>query len=286
MDIRPSPVAGRWYPAQPERLARDLDRYLADAQPRLPPGPILGIVAPHAGLRYSGPVAAWAYACLRNPDVCKGGRWPEVVAVVGPLHDDAPAPLLTTAHDAYTTPLGTVPVARETVGRLDAALRERLGHGLAALRGDAEHAIEIELPFLQRVLGEFRLLPVMVRDQRRATIEALGRALAATLRGRSALLVASSDLSHYRPQRVAERLDAELLRRVAAFDPPGVLSAESEGAGYACGAGAIAATLWAAGELGADRVDVLRYATSGDVTGDYDAVVGYGAAVIWRMRDA
>jgi AmmeMemoRadiSam system protein B len=279
MDIRPSPIAGKWYPAHPERLARDIDRYLADARPCLPPGSVVGIVAPHAGLRYSGPVAAWAYACVR-------GLHPEVVAVVGPLHDDAPAGLLTSAHDAYATPLGPTPIDRAAVGRLDAALRERLGEGLAAQRGDAEHAIEIELPFLQRVLGEFRLLPVMVRDQRPATTEALGRALAATLRGRPALLVASSDLSHYRPQRVAERLDAELLRRVAALDPPGVLSAEDEGAGYACGAGALAATLWAARELGADQVDVLRYATSGDVTGDYGAVVGYGAAVIWQTRDA
>ena len=125
----------------------------------------------------------------------------------------------------------------------------------------------------------------MICDQRPATIEALGRALAETLRGCPALLVASSDLSHYRPQQVAERLDAELLRRVAAFDPLGVLSAEREGTGYACGAAAIAATLWAAGELGADRVDVLRYATSGDVTGDYQAVVGYGAAAIWQTRE-
>lgn len=275
MDIRPSPIAGRWYPAHPERLAHDIDRYLAEARPRPPPGPVMGIVAPHAGLRYSGPVAAWAYACLSDPR-------PEVVAVVGPLHDNGPTALLTSAYDAYATPLGTVPVDREAVGRLDTALRERLGEGLIALHSDAEHAIEIELPFLQRVLGEFRLLPVMVHDQRPATIEALGRTLAATLCSRPALLVASSDLSHYRPQRVAERLDAELLRRVTAFDPLGVLSAESEGAGYACGAGAIAAMLWAARELDADRVDVLRYATSGDVTGDYSAVVGYSAAVIWK----
>src|SRR5206468_2176712 len=110
----------------------------------------------------------------------------------------------------------------------------------------------------------------------------LGHALAATLRGRPALLVVSSDLSHYRPQPVARKLDAELLRRIAAFDPQAVLAAEEQGAGSACGIGAIAAVLWAARDLGADRVDVLRYATSGDVTGDYEAVVGYGAAVIWQ----
>src|SRR5207244_3812647 len=136
----------------------------------------------------------------------------------------------------------------------------------------------IELPFLQRVLpGEWRLLPVMVGDQRREVARALGLALARALRGRAALLVASTDLSHYHPQAVANRLDRELLRRVEAFDLDALLRAGDEGAGEACGIGALAAVLWAARELGADRVRVLDYATSGDVTGDMGRVVGYAA---------
>jgi AmmeMemoRadiSam system protein B len=110
----------------------------------------------------------------------------------------------------------------------------------------------------------------------------LGLALAKTLQGRRALLVASTDLSHFYPQAVAETLDAELLRCVAAFDPQGVLDAEEQGKGFACGRGALAAVLWAAKALGADTVKVLNHATSGDVTGDYTQVVGYGAAVILR----
>jgi hypothetical protein len=112
----------------------------------------------------------------------------------------------------------------------------------------------------------------------------LGAALAELLRGRNALLVASSDLSHYLPQAATEALDAEMLRRIEAFNPEQVMSAEEEGVGFACGRAAIAAVLWAAQGLGADRVQILKHATSGEVTGDYEAVVGYGAAVIWHSQ--
>jgi len=275
MDVRPSPIAGTWYPAEPAVLVRALDRYLAEAQPQIPPGRIWGIVVPHAGLRYSGPVAAWAYACLH-------GLKPELVAVVGPMHTPARSSLLTTAHAAYATPLGLVTVDTQAVDQLNQALRERLGYGMVAVRNDREHAIEIELPFLQHVLGPFRLLPIMIHEQRAAVAEALGHALAATLKGRDALLVASSDLSHYFLPSIAHTLDSELLRRIAAFDPQGVLAAEEEGCGFACGSAAIAAVLWAARELGAQQATVLRYATSGDVADDeIDWVVGYGAAVLW-----
>jgi hypothetical protein len=122
----------------------------------------------------------------------------------------------------------------------------------------------------------------MLRDQSEGTARSLGEALAESLRGQKALIVGSSDLSHFYPQKVAEQLDAEMLRRVEAFDPHAVLTAESEGVGFACGRGAVAATLWAARALGADTVQVVDYATSGDVTHDFDSVVGYGAAVIAR----
>jgi hypothetical protein len=110
--------------------------------------------------------------------------------------------------------------------------------------------------------------------------------LAKILAGRQALLVASTDLSHFYPQTVAQELDAEMLRRVEAFDPLGVLQAEEEGKGFACGRGALAAVLWAAKELGANHVQILHYATSGDITGDYSQVVGYGSAVVTRKEIA
>ncbi len=275
-DVRPSPLAGQWYPADPQALARQVDAYLEAAQ--LPPleGEVVGVMAPHAGYRYSGPVAGYAFAAVR-------GQAYDRVVVVSPMHHPYPAPLLTTRHQAYATPLGLVPVDHPVVEQVDAWLRRHLGFGLTPVANDPEHSLEIELPFLQRALaGPFHLVPVMVRDQSEATARALGQALAEVLQNHRALLVASTDLSHYYPQSVAEMLDRELLRRVAAFDPLAVLRAEREGKGYACGKAALAAVMWAAQGLGATRVQVLRYATSGDVTGDYDAVVGYGAAVMLR----
>jgi AmmeMemoRadiSam system protein B len=275
MNIRPSAIAGRWYPDRPEALVWELNQYLDQAQVKPPPGKVWGLVVPHAGYYYSGPVAAYAFKCLY-------GLQPEVVTIVSPFHYSHPASLLTTACEAYQTPLGLVEVDTQAVSELDRALHERLGEGLTPLRRDSEHSLEIELPFLQHILGKFRLLPVMIEDQRMAVAMALGQALAATLSGRQALLVASSDLSHFYPQTVANQLDAELLHRLEAFDPQGVMEAETEGVGFACGRAAIAAVLWAAQQLGANRVSLMQHATSGDVTGDVDSVVGYGAAVIWQ----
>ena len=124
----------------------------------------------------------------------------------------------------------------------------------------------------------------MLRDQSVTVARSLGESLAKILQQKSALLVASTDLSHFYPQAIAEKLDGEVLRQVQAFDPVGVLQAEYEGRGFACGHGALAATLWAAKALGGYQVQILHYATSGDVTGDYDRVVGYGAAVITRSK--
>lgn len=284
MEVRPSPIAGQWYPADPRRLAAQVDHYMDAAQLPELGGEIVAIMAPHAGHLYSGPVAGYAFAALR-------GLSPQVVIVVSPMHYPYDEPLLTTAHAAYATPLGTIPVVSQALQSLDGYLRQALGVGLAAITHDPEHSLEIELPFLQRALaGPFSLVPIMVREQGERTARALGQALARLigespeLAGKTVLLVASTDLSHFYPQAVANQLDGELLRQVEAFDPAGVIRVEEEGKGFACGRGALAAVLWAAKELGADHAQVLRHATSGDVTGDYDRVVGYGAAVFTRQR--
>jgi AmmeMemoRadiSam system protein B len=276
LDLRPSPIAGQWYPGNPDRLAREVEGFVAAAQLPPIPGEVVAVMAPHAGHRFSGPVAGYAFAALR-------GLSPELVAVISPMHYPYVEPLLTTAHSAYATPLGAIPVDVPAVDTLDRLLQDRLGFGLVRVANDPEHSLEIELPFLQRVLsGSFHLLPVMVRDQNARTAQALGESLAEVLEGRHALLVASSDLSHYYPQEMANSLDAEMLRQVAAFDPQGVIRIEEAGKGFACGRAAVAAVLWAARNLGANHVQILRHATSGDVTGDYSQVVGYGAAVITR----
>jgi AmmeMemoRadiSam system protein B len=278
LDVRPSPIAGQWYPGDPRRLAASVDQYINDATLPELDGEVVAIVAPHAGHIYSGPVAGYAFAALR-------GLKPDLVAVASPMHYPLPQPLITTAHSAYQTPLGPIPIDADALKMLDAHLREILGMALSYVKRDPEHSLEIELPFLQRVLtSEFRLLPIMVRDVSAHVTRGLGMALARTLQGRNAILVASTDLSHFYNQKVANALDDEMLRRVEAFDPEGVLQAEDEGVGFACGRGALAAVLWAAKELGGDTVKILHHATSGDVTGDYSQVVGYGAAVVTRRK--
>jgi AmmeMemoRadiSam system protein B len=277
IDVRPSPISGTWYPGDPEILARSIDRYLHDVVIAPIPGKVMGVIAPHAGHQYSGRVAAHAFRYLE-------GLTPEVVVVISPLHQPHISQVLTTGHDAYGTPLGRLPVDQKLLQRFEAELIENDGIEITHVRNDGEHSVEIELPFLQRVLPQpFRLLPLMLRDQSRPTVEAVVHALGKVLSDQSAILVASSDLSHFYPQPMAERLDAELLSRIEAFDPPGVLSAEEEGVGFACGRAAISSVLRVCKDLGADSVKVLHHATSGDVTGDYHSVVGYGAAVIYRQ---
>ncbi len=273
MDVRPSPLTGKWYPADAADLAREVDRHLDGATTHPAAGNILGVVAPHAGMRFSGPVAGHSFNATRGLDI-------DLAALIGPSHYASPHPLLTCGHDAFETPLGRVPVEREAVDALNEHLQERLGFGLTPVRKDPEHSLEMELPFLQRALDDFAVLPVVIVEQTPEICRSVGQALAEVVQNKKALLVASSDLSHFHHQTEAVRLDEEMLRRVGDFDPDAVMTAEDEGVGYACGRGAIAATFWAARELGATKAHVLKHATSGDVTGDFSSVVGYGTAAI------
>jgi len=277
-NLRPSPIAGTWYEGKPEALKQNVDAYLDNAILDDLPGEVIAVIAPHAGHRYSGAIAGYAFAALRN-------HAPDLVAVISPMHHPYAQPLITSSHDAYSTPLGTIPIDKSAIDELDRALKADLGTGLSAVPRDPEHSLEIELPFLQRVLAsDFKLLPVMVRSQDSRISEGLGKALASVLRDKNYALVASTDLSHFFDQKTANKLDNEMLRQIEAFSPGGVFEAERTGKGYACGHAAVAAVLWAARDLGADTVKLLNYATSGDVTGDYSGVVGYGAAAILKSK--
>ncbi len=277
-DLRPSPIAGIWYQGNPDSLGPQVDQLLQAA--RLPElkGDVLGVVAPHAGHRYSGPTAAYAFRSVL-------GMRPDLVVIVSPMHGYHPAPLLTSAHPNYATPLGRIPVDRQAIELVEQYLEEHTNLSLTPVANDQEHSLEIELPFLQRALaGPFKLLPVMVRSKSPQVMHALGKALAYALQGHSGLLVASTDLSHFYSADIARELDTEMLRRIGEFSPEGLLDADREGSGLACGAGAVAAVLWAAKELGGNTVKVLHYGTSAEETGDESAVVGYGAAVILKQE--
>ena len=283
MDIRPSPISGTWYPGELTTLQRSIDAYLeaAAAPPGdAPPDQIMALLAPHAGHRFSGLVAAHAFRAIAGLAV-------DTVVIACPSHFHDNGQLLTSGHDAYETPLGVVEIDRPAINQLRLALARALNvpaeSALVEIRRDREHAIEIELPFLQRVLASgFRLLPLMLRDQSEPVMRALSMALVEALKGKRALLIASSDLSHQKPDERAREMDAALLDRVAAFDPAGVLAVNAAGEGQACGHGAIAATLWAARELGATQARVLNHATSGDATGHFLNVVGYAAAIMLK----
>lgn len=274
-DIRPSPLAGLWYPARANDLRTMLENFFEQAaqkQTHSPPPAegITGLLVPHAGLRYSGPVAAHAFAAVR-------GQAFERVVIIGPLHYQLPTSglkeILTTAHTAYETPLGIIPVDQEAI----AALAHKLP--LSPIRADPEHSIEIELPFLQHILApDFRLIPIMLRDQSQQTARNLADALAEILHDRRTLVLASSDLSHFYPQEVAQQLDSKMLTCVAAMDGTRVIEYDETGVAFACGHGAIATVIYMLQSWGKARADVMNYATSGDVNGDYERVVGYGAA--------
>jgi len=279
-ELRPSPIAGRWYEGDQDALARQVDAFISHA--RLPElkGEVVALIAPHAGHIYSGRTAGYAFRAVM-------GKSYKRVAVISPLHRGFYSdPLLTTAHQAYQTPLGPLMVDCLAMDALETVLQQQSGFRLKAVAFDEEHSVEIELPFLQRALvGEFKLLPIMIHSQDPRVATALGRALAQVILdqpGESTLLVASTDLSHFFPEKEAARLDAEMLRQIAAFSPEGVFETEFSGKGSACGVAAVAAVLTAAKLLGGERAEVLHHSTSGDVTGDHLQVVGYGAAVVLK----
>jgi AmmeMemoRadiSam system protein B len=231
--------------------------------------PVRGIIAPHAGYLYSGPAAARAYGRLLR------GAY-DAVVVVAPSHREYFEGVSVYDGEAYLTPLGTVPVDRDLrdalISLAPCVSASAEGHG-------EEHAIEVHLPFLQTMLGTFSFLPLVIGHQTPGTCFALGEALGGLLRHRRALLVASTDLSHFHSDREAREIDAVVIGDVRRFDPGALMSHLTEGAAEACGGGPVVAVMTALKSLGAKGLEVMEYATSGDVTGDRRSVVGYLSAV-------
>ncbi len=273
-DIRPC-IGGQWYPNTKELIIHNLDIYLSNSDVEKPSGKLYGIIVPHAGHIYSGQVAAHAFKCIEGMDF-------DTVIVVSPSHFLADGNILSTSHDAYLTVMGAIEIDKAFLNEIDNRLRENFEEKLVYVSKDPEHAIEVELPFLQYVLKSFLLVPIMIFNQSNEIASALGHSLAQVIADRNALLVASSDLSHFYPDRIARDFDHEMLRRIQAFDPEGVIEAEILKKGFACGRGAISTVLYACRELGANKVSVLDYSNSGEISGDYGSVVGYGAAVIYK----
>jgi len=276
IDVRPSSLAGRWYPANPKQLAESVDSFIDKATIPDIPGEIIGVISPHAGHIYSGPVAGYCFAALQNTD-------PDLVVILSPFHQFDANPILTTAHQAYQTPLGDVIVDLDNIQRIDSELKEKAGFNLKKIKNDDEHSVEILLPFFQRALsGEFKILPLMLRSQEPEIMKVLASILAELLKQEKVLLTASTDLSHFFPAEKAMMLDEEIINHIKTLDPEGLYQVQEQGQGAACGIGAIAAVMWAAKEAGPVTAHHLNYSHSGDITGDLGSVVGYTAAVITR----
>jgi AmmeMemoRadiSam system protein B len=274
-EMRPSPIAGTWYNGNSKILAGQIDAFISRAELPKISGKVFGLLAPHAGHRYSGITAGHAYRSVQGSSY-------ELVIILSPSHAYYPAELLTSAHRFYATPLGKIPIHQDALALLQQELK-KAGGTIERVEEDEEHSIEIQLPFLQRALkGEFSLLPVMMRSQSSDTVTQLAKALSPVIKKYRSLVIASSDLSHFYPLEMATTLDGEMLKMVEKCSPEGVLAVESNGSGSACGAGPIAVVLKLAQEAGATHVKVVHRSTSADVTGDLSSVVGYGAAVIYH----
>jgi len=266
---RRAAFAGSWYPRGAAAIVDEVEGYLGAASPGAVSGRLIGLVSPHAGLHYSGPVAAYGYSLLR-------GREAVSVVLVGPSHRASFEGVAVHASGAWETPLGTVPI--------DEALAQALLAADATLFDDPgphrdEHSLEMQMPFLQQAMPGLRIVPMLMGTQSRQEVEALAAALARVLPGRAVLLVASSDLSHYQPASVASRLDAEVVGDVRRLDADALMQRLETRDNVACGGGPLVAVMKAARALGADRATVLRYADSGDASGDKAQVVGYLSAV-------
>ncbi len=272
--IRPPAVAGTFYPSRSSLLSRDVDRMLDQAgSPRAGPGHLVAIIAPHAGYMYSGPTAARAYGQLTSP--------PDSVVIASPSHREYFDGISVFSGEGYRTPLGDVSV--------DRALRDELLRNdtviSASVRGHGdEHAVEVHLPFLQRAIGKIRFRPIVLGDQHPEYCFHLGITLSEILKGKNAVLIASSDLSHYHPYGEAEQLDQVFIGDVRAFDPERLMEHLEDEVTEACGGGPTVAVMVASKLLGADRVEILHHCNSGDVTGDHSQVVGYLAASITRTN--
>ena len=274
-EVRRSAWAGQFYPASPTELTRTIAGLYAAAPKPAVDGDIVAVVAPHAGYEYSGHIAAAAYKLLE-------GREFEAVVVISPSHTKYFPGSSVYNGGSYETPLGVLPTHTALAKKLsrvapNTIYLSNMGHTGG---GRAEHALEVQLPFLQIVLGSFKLVAVVMGEQQDWHV--LGDALASLAQDHSILLVASSDLSHYYPASKALRLDSAVRDGIKRFDPAALSQVFEAGKGEACGAGPMLACLHAARKLGATRSVITGFGHSGEVTGDDSGVVGYLSAVMVR----
>jgi AmmeMemoRadiSam system protein B len=261
-------VAGSFYPADEKKLNRVIDEYLHNAGPSVIQS-AYGVIVPHAGYVYSGPVAAYSYALLKNIE-------PEVVIVLAPSHSARFDGASIIPSGIYETPLGNV-IIEEKIGK---DLETKNNFSFIPQVHEAEHSLEVQVPFLQSILNEFTLVPIIVGTHDLAMLNDIAAAIKETIKydKRKISVVISTDLSHYHSYDEAHEIDRVLIDAVESFDPQRVSDVCSSGTAEACGQGPLLLGMMLAKMLGAKGVETLNYSTSGDTGGDKSQVVGYLSA--------
>lgn len=273
--IRKPAVAGLFYPASPIELSKTIADFFASVEKPAIAGRPLALVAPHAGYPYSGRIAARAYKLLE-------GEQFDTVVVISPSHTVFFKGSSVYDGDGYETPLGLIETDRamsEKIAGINPSVTlSNMGHASGRKRG--EHALEVQLPFLQIALGKFKLVAIVMGDQEEESIRSLGETLASALVGSNSLMIASTDLSHFHSEKEARRLDFAVQTAIEQYDYDLLLKTLESGSGEACGGGPVAAVMMATRRLGGSEVKSLDYTTSAEVTGEFDEVVGYLSAAI------
>ncbi len=278
--VRSPAVAGTFYEGTRKALLKQIeDCYTHPLGPgRLPTlsskkeGKIMGLVSPHAGYLYSGPVAAWGFYQIVRQEI------PEVVVILGPNHRGFGAGVAIAGKGGWQTPLGKSQIEEE--------LAEKITELSPLIREDEkahqrEHSLEVQLPFLQYSYEErFKIVPICMMQQDQSTSQKVGETLSEVLKGKNSLIIASTDFTHYQPKDIAERQDKKALEAILSLSPKDVTKAVSCYRISMCGPGPVMAMLTATSLLGAKKATLLKYATSGDITGDYEAVVGYASVIV------
>ena len=272
--IRPPVVAGMFYPEHEQELRQMVKSLIDGAKVKRRAGDLLGVIVPHAGYQYSGLTAAHAFALLKKEKK-------KTVVLIGPSHREYFDGISVFSGASFKTPLGPVEV--------DAKMRTKLLRTLPSVQSSlaghkTEHALEVQLPFLQMMMDEVKILPLSIGNQKKEYCEALGQALARLSDPGELLFIASSDLSHYYSSDVAKKLDAVAIGSILKLEYSKLMSDLESERTEACGGGPIVAVLCAAKAAGADTCDILHTCNSGDISGDTDRVVGYVSAALWKVH--
>ncbi|MFH1699214.1 MAG: AmmeMemoRadiSam system protein B [Candidatus Zixiibacteriota bacterium] len=273
-EVRRPMVAGMFYPLNPIELSKQLAGFFSKAPKKQFGGHVNAIIAPHAGYMYSGQLAANAYKQIEGEEY-------DVVVVVAPHHGFFKG-VSVFSGGAYQTPLGVIEIDSELSSEISkrhpdvyASTAGHVGSG-----GQGEHSLEVQLPFLQTVLGRFKLVAMVMGDQEESTIRAAAEVLSASMKDKNALMVASTDMSHFYPVKEANRMDKNFEEALKSFDSGKIIRTVTSGAAEACGFGPVAAVVEAQRRIGGKSVEITGYGTSGEITGDFSEVVGYLSAVI------